>query len=53
MVDPQMPGIPHPEIHDWWLFATPSAIVRLPKFVIIYTIDRVEGVVTLWNLYRI
>ena len=52
-VDPQMPGVRHPTLDDHWVFVTPAAIRRLPKFVITYTIETVDGVVVLWNLNRL
>lgn len=53
VIDPRMPGEQHPVLSELWLFETPGAIVRLPRLVIVYTIDEERGVVDMWNLYRL
>lgn len=48
-----MPGVRHPDNPDLWIFASPANVLRLPRLVIVYTIDAIQGEVTLWNLHRI
>lgn len=51
--EPRMPGSPHSALPDLWVFETPSAIKRLPRIAVVYTIDDANGFVDLWNLYRL
>ena len=53
VIDPRMPGEQHPTLPDLWLFETPNAVVRLPRLVVVYTIDDRRGAIDLWNLYRL
>jgi hypothetical protein len=52
-INPRMAGTQHPELPHLWLFETPPAVSRLPRVVLVYTIEDDEGYVTLWNLYRL
>ena len=53
-IDPRLPGIAHAAVSGLWLFEGPTrGISRLPRLVIVYTIDEAEGFVDLWNLYRL
>jgi hypothetical protein len=52
-IDPKMAGTPHPEYQDLWVFQTPEALYRLPKIVIVYSIEPSDGFVTLWNIFTI
>jgi hypothetical protein len=51
--DPQMAGEPHPSLATVWVFQTPPTLARLPQVAIVYTIEEVQGFVTLWNVYRL
>jgi len=51
--DPRMAGVQHPTLPGLWLFETPSALKRLPRLVLVYSIEDDEGFVTLWNVYRL
>lgn len=51
--DPRMAGEPHPNLPTVWVFQTPSGLLRFPQLALLYTIEDGEGMVTLWNLYRI
>jgi len=53
VVDPRMPGEPHPALPHLWIFETPAAIARLPRLIVVYTIDEAQGVVDMWNLYQL
>ncbi len=52
-IDPKMAGMRHPDHKELWLFQTPDALLRLPKIVIVYSIEPDEGFVTLWNIFDI
>lgn len=52
-INPRMAGSQHPHFAHLWLFESPSALSRLPRVVLVYTIEDEEGYVTLWNLYRL
>ncbi len=48
-----MAGEPHPSLTTVWVFQTPPTLARLPQVAIVYTIEEVQGFVTLWNVYRL
>jgi hypothetical protein len=52
-LNPRMAGTQHPDLPHLWLFESPSALSRLPRVVLVYTIEDDEGYATLWNLYRL
>jgi hypothetical protein len=54
-IDPQEPGEPHPTLEPpgrFWVYESPP-ISRIPRFAILYEIDREAGMVRLWNMHQL
>lgn len=49
--NPRALGEQHPNYPEIWVYEPPRAIKRLPRMVLVYTIDDKLGVVRLWNVY--
>ena len=51
--DPRAAGVEHPALPGLWVAETSSLLRRLPRIVIVYTIEDAAGVVRAWNLFRL
>ena len=50
-LNPRSLGEPHPNNKEFWTYEPPRTIARVPRMVLVYSIDDDNGVVRLWNIY--